>query len=52
MAYTLGMNVIAEGVETEAQKAFLEYYGCLFFQGYLFGRPMPIDEFEALLQTN
>lgn len=46
MANNLGMEVIAEGVETEQQRAFLELHGCLLCQGYLFGRPVPLDEFE------
>ena len=46
MAQNLGLEVIAEGVETEAQRAFLEAHGCLLCQGYLFGRPVPISEFE------
>lgn len=45
----LGMEVIAEGVETEAQHAFLGLHGCHAFQGYLFGRPVPGAEFEQLL---
>ncbi|MGZ8176169.1 EAL domain-containing protein [Methylobacter sp.] len=49
MATSLGMEVIAEGVETEEQRAFLELHGCPAIQGYLFGRPMPIEQFEALL---
>jgi len=49
MAHNLGIEVIAEGVETEAQRAFLEQLSCLFCQGYLFGRPMPLGEFEQLL---
>ncbi len=40
---SLGIAVIAEGVETEAQREQLIEYGCLGFQGYLFGRPVPIE---------
>jgi diguanylate cyclase (GGDEF)-like protein/PAS domain S-box-containing protein len=50
MANNLGMDVIAEGVETEAQRDFLARHGCPVFQGYLFGKPIPADEFESLLQ--
>lgn len=49
MARNLGLEVIAEGVETEAQRAFLEAHGCSMCQGYLFGKPVPIAEFERLL---
>ena len=49
MAETLGLEVIAEGVETEAQRDFLVLKGCSLFQGYLFGRALPIAEFERLL---
>ena len=49
MANKLGMEVIAEGVETQAQRAFLRKNGCLLFQGYLFSKPIPIDQFELLL---
>ena len=47
MANNLGMEVIAEGVETEEQRAFLELHDCPLCQGYLFGKPMPVEEFEA-----
>ena len=49
MARNLGLEVIAEGVETSAQKSHLERYGCQLFQGYLYGRPMPVHELVALL---
>lgn len=49
MIEALGLNVIAEGVETEAQHDFLDKHGCYAFQGYLFGKPVPVGEFEALL---
>jgi len=50
MAKNMGMEVIAEGVETESQRAFLEQHGCPVYQGYLFGKPMPLPAFEQLLQ--
>ncbi|MBK7356312.1 bifunctional diguanylate cyclase/phosphodiesterase [Propionivibrio sp.] len=52
MANTLEMAVIAEGVETEEQRAFLEQHGCPFCQGFLFGKPVPVEEFEALLKQD
>lgn len=42
---SLGLSVIAEGVETEAQRSKLFELGCTLYQGYLFGKPAPIDEF-------
>ena len=51
MGEVLGLNVIAEGVETEAQREFLDSRGCHSFQGYLFGRPMPLSDFEAQLRN-
>ena len=49
MANNLGLEVMAEGVETQAQRAFLELHGCGLCQGYLFGRPVPVVEFESSL---
>lgn len=46
IATDLGLETVAEGVETQAQLAFLESTGCRIFQGYLFGRPMPLADFE------
>ncbi|MGH1462802.1 MAG: EAL domain-containing protein [Neptuniibacter sp.] len=46
MGHTLRLNVIAEGVETREQQQFLSHCGCDHYQGYLFGKPMPIDEFQ------
>ena len=46
---SLGLAVIAEGVETEGQLALLQAMGCETFQGYLFARPVPVAEFEALV---
>ncbi|WP_415903484.1 EAL domain-containing protein [Neptuniibacter sp. QD29_5] len=52
MAYNLGLDVIAEGVETIDQREFLELSNCLNFQGYLFGKPLPIEIFtEQLLSS-
>ncbi|HJW81382.1 MAG TPA: EAL domain-containing protein, partial [Acidiferrobacterales bacterium] len=49
MAQSLKLDVIAEGVETEAQRDFLRERGCHMMQGYLFSRPLPADELTALL---
>jgi diguanylate cyclase (GGDEF)-like protein/PAS domain S-box-containing protein len=51
MAHSLSLEVIAEGVETEEQRQFILDNGCEQFQGYLFGRPVPLAEFEALLRN-
>jgi diguanylate cyclase (GGDEF)-like protein/PAS domain S-box-containing protein len=49
MAKNLGMEVIAEGVETEAQRVFLEQHSCPLYQGYLFSEPVPLAAFEHSL---
>jgi diguanylate cyclase (GGDEF)-like protein len=50
MAQSLGLNLIAEGVEDEAQRQFLNDHGCGAFQGFLFSRPVPVDDFERLVK--
>jgi diguanylate cyclase (GGDEF)-like protein/PAS domain S-box-containing protein len=50
MAQNLNLDVIAEGVETQEQLCLLMNKGCTHFQGYLFGRPVPLEEFDALLR--
>ena len=50
LAESMGLDVIAEGVETEAQREFLLRLECRAFQGYLFSRPVPIKAFEMLLK--
>jgi EAL domain-containing protein (putative c-di-GMP-specific phosphodiesterase class I) len=50
MAHSLDINVIAEGVETAEQRQYLLDNDCTQYQGYLFSKPVPIDEFEALLR--
>ena len=50
MAQGLNLNVIAEGVETLAQRQLLLDRGCTTYQGYLLGRPIPIEQFEARLE--
>ncbi len=52
MAENLGLEAIAEGVETEEQLDFLRRNGCVYYQGYLFGRPIPIDDFHTAHRTN
>jgi len=51
MAHKLGIKVIAEGVETERQRDMLFAAECDYAQGYLYSRPIPADEFEALLKS-
>jgi diguanylate cyclase (GGDEF)-like protein/PAS domain S-box-containing protein len=49
MAHSLGLDVVAEGVETDGQLAVVRSTGCSYAQGFLLGRPVPLDEFDALL---
>ncbi|MES2323085.1 MAG: EAL domain-containing protein [Pseudomonadota bacterium] len=49
LAHHMGLDVIAEGVETAEQAEFLMAIGCCAFQGYLYGRPVPIAQFRELL---
>ncbi|MGA7750510.1 MAG: EAL domain-containing protein [Gallionella sp.] len=50
MTQSLMLSVIAEGVETKEQRQFLLDEGCTHYQGYLFGKPVPVEQFEALLK--
>jgi EAL domain-containing protein (putative c-di-GMP-specific phosphodiesterase class I) len=52
LAETLGLTVLAEGVETDAQRALLLGQGCRNFQGYYFSRPVPIAQFEDYAQSH
>ncbi len=49
LAASMDLAIIAEGVETEAQRDFLMALGCSNYQGYLFSRPVPVEQFEALV---
>jgi diguanylate cyclase (GGDEF)-like protein/PAS domain S-box-containing protein len=52
MAHSLRLEMIAEGVEQQDQLDFLQQQGCHQYQGYLFSKPLPLDEFRALLLRN
>jgi diguanylate cyclase (GGDEF)-like protein len=48
LGQSLGLAVIAEGVETEEQRQFLSHHGCHAYQGFLFGRPGPVDDLSLI----
>lgn len=50
MAHSLKLEVVAEGVENEAQADFLRRHGCELFQGYHYARPMPLEDFQAYIK--
>ncbi|MDD2865495.1 MAG: EAL domain-containing protein [Methylococcales bacterium] len=52
LAKNFELNVIAEGVETEAQLHFLKGHNSVSFQGFFFSKPIPIEQFESLLKSN
>ncbi len=52
MSNTLGLVVVAEGVETEEQRAFLSRNGCKLHQGYLYSKPVPLEELAPLLEAH
>jgi EAL domain-containing protein (putative c-di-GMP-specific phosphodiesterase class I) len=49
LSQALGLPALAEGVETEEQREFLASLGCHAYQGYLFSRPLPLEDLEKLL---
>jgi EAL domain-containing protein (putative c-di-GMP-specific phosphodiesterase class I) len=51
LAESMGLSVIAEGVETQEQRNLLADLGCYAYQGYWFSRPLPLEEFESLLKN-
>ena len=52
LAEILNMEIVAEGVETEGQRAILRKLGCNSFQGYLVAKPKPADKFEEQFLLN
>ncbi len=49
LAKSLNLDIIAEGVETQTQQVWLMAHDCHAFQGYLYGRPVPVSEIEAMV---
>lgn len=52
LADSMGLEVIAEGVETQMQKDILQRMGCMNYQGYLISKPVPVEQFEALFTNS
>jgi EAL domain-containing protein (putative c-di-GMP-specific phosphodiesterase class I) len=52
LAESMGLSVIAEGVEMQAQADFLAAHDCHAYQGYFFGRPVPLEDFEMLISDS
>ncbi len=51
LAQNLGLEVIAEGVELDEQRLFLEKQGCYLYQGYLFSKPLPEAHFKSFIDS-
>jgi EAL domain-containing protein (putative c-di-GMP-specific phosphodiesterase class I) len=51
MAQALGKEIVAEGIETDAQRTFLAENGCDIGQGFLWSRPVPADEFATFVRN-
>jgi EAL domain-containing protein (putative c-di-GMP-specific phosphodiesterase class I) len=51
MAHSLNLKVVAEGVECEAEAEFLRQHRCDYGQGYLFGKPVPVEQFQDMLKA-
>jgi EAL domain-containing protein (putative c-di-GMP-specific phosphodiesterase class I) len=52
MGRSLALDVLAEGVETAGQRTFLDHHGCHAYQGYLYSKPLPIEDFEVFLSDS
>ena len=52
LGHSLGMDVVAEGIETPEQHRILQHIGCDVFQGFLFSKAVPPEQFEALVRQN
>ena len=52
LAESMGLAVIAEGVESEAQRGFLAHHGCHAYQGYLFSKPIPLEQFDEFVSIS